>query len=102
MQFPWEPFTVFQLGAITYPQAGDYLDHAPQYKLQLDAEMRSTLDRDYGLVFSAEGPFAVPRIGFKSVVKQLLMARVSDQDRQKFNVTENLMNWPNYYVYVKN
>ena len=101
MQFPQYPFTVFQPGAITLPQAGDYLVLSPQSTLQLDAAMRSTLDRDYRLVFAAEGRFAVPRIGIKTVVKQVLMASLSDQDRQKIIVNENLMNWPDYYVYVK-
>ena len=63
--------------------------------------MQSDLDRDYKLVFSAEGRFAVPRIGIKTVVKQMLISRLSEDDRQKLIANENLMNWPNYYVYVK-
>ena len=63
--------------------------------------MRLTLDRDYNLVFSAEGRFAVPRIGIKTVVKQILISRLPDEERHKLIVNENLMNWPDYYVYVK-
>jgi hypothetical protein len=101
MQFPQYPFTVFQPGPITMPQSGDYLVVSPQSTLKHNAAMQSDLDRDYKLVFSAEGRFAVPRIGIKTAVKQMLISRLSEDDRQKLIANENLMNWPNYYVYVK-
>jgi hypothetical protein len=101
LQFPQYPFTVFQPGSIASPEPGDYLVISPQSTLQQDAAMRLTLDRDYNLVFSAEGRFAVPRIGIKTVVKQVLISRLPDEERQKLIVNENLMNWPDYYVYVK-
>lgn len=104
-QYPQFPFAAFQLGPPPQMQPGDYLVVSPHstrgYDSRYIEQLRS--DMNYTLVFHTESPFAIPRIDLKTWVKYFLVTRLtSSQKSGGVIVNENLWNWPDYYVFVRN
>lgn len=100
--YPQFPFTVFQPGPLPEIRKGDYLVVSPHSTANLDAAYLEQLKKDYDLVFKTDSPFAVPRVTLKTLVKYLMIQRVPTEERSKgMIVSENLWNWPDYYVFIK-
>jgi hypothetical protein len=100
--YPKFPFTVFQPGPLPEIHKGDYLVVSPQSTANIDAAYLERLMKDYDLVFKTDSPFAIPRVTLKTLMKYLIIQVVPTEQRSKgMIVSENLWNWPNYYVFVK-
>ena len=97
------PFTVFQRDEIDAIKSGDYLIVSPQStKINPSENYLESLKKDYDLVFQTRSPLAFPNINLKTLVKYLLSKRMSPAQKSGGAlINENLMNWPNYYVFVK-
>ena len=97
------PFTVFQRDEIDTIKSGDYLIVSPQStKINPSENYLESLKKDYDLVFQTRSPLAFPNINLKTLVKYLLSKRMSPAQKSGGAlINENLMNWPNYYVFVK-
>lgn len=96
------PYTVYQPGPLPRIRPGDYLVVSPQSTKGYDAEYIRRLQKDYELVFHTNSPLAVPSIHLKTWVKYWLSQRLTRE--QKIGgamVSENLWNWPDYYVFVR-
>ncbi len=101
LEYPQYPFSVFQPGPLSEPRAGDYLVLSPHSTKQRGQAFLKGLEAEYDLVFAAEGALAIPRVGLKTLVKQAMLTLLPAERREELIVSENLMNWPNYYVFVK-
>jgi hypothetical protein len=100
--YPKFPFTVFQPGPLPEIRKGDYLVVSPQSTANLDSAYLEYLKKDYDLVFKTDSPFAVPRVTLKTLVKYYMIQRMPAEQRSKgMIVSENLWNWPDYYVFIK-
>lgn len=96
------PFSVFQPGALPEPKRGDYMIVSPHSTKNFDQHSLDELSKNYDLVFHTESRLAVPRVTLKTLVKYLMIQRVPTEDRSKgMIVSENLWNWPDYYVFIK-
>ncbi|MEK7144219.1 MAG: hypothetical protein AAB820_02720 [Patescibacteria group bacterium] len=97
------PFTVFQRDEIDTIKSGDYLIVSPQStKINPSKNYLESLKKNYELVFQTRSPLAFPNINLKILVKYLLLKRMSQAQKSGGAlINENLMNWPNYYVFVK-
>lgn len=95
------PFSVFQPGPPSKPLPGDYLVVSPQSVRNIDKRFLETLSKEYDLVFHTESPFAVPRVTLKTAVKYVLMQGLQMRSNVGFITNDNLLNWPDYYVFIK-
>lgn len=97
------PFTIFQKDKPDKIKSGDYLVVSPQStKINPSKNYLESLKKDYDLVFQTNSPFAFPNINLKTVVKYLLSKRMSENQKSGgVIVSENLMNWPDYSVFLK-
>lgn len=95
------PFAVFQPGTLSKPQRGDYLIVSPHSTKDVDEHYLAALNNDYDLVFHTESRFAVPRVTLKTAAKYLMMHMFPEQKNGGLIINENLMNWPDYYVFIK-
>lgn len=101
-EYPRHPFTVFQRGPLQTVSRGDYLVVTPQTSKFVNAAYLQSLMRDYDLVYQTESGYAVPNISLKTAIKFVIMKlSVSSQINAGFIVSQNLMNWPDYYVFVR-
>ena len=99
---PQWPFTVFQPGPLPDIHSGDYLVVSPHSTANLDAAYFESLHKDYEIVFHADSMFAIPRVNLKMAIKYLLIQGLTSEQRGRgVIVSENLWNWPDYYVFVK-
>lgn len=102
---PQFPFAVFQPGPPPQMRAGDYLVVSPQSTNGYDSRYIDQLQSggDYTLAFHTESPFAIPRFDLKTWVKYYLTRRLtSEQKSGGVILNENIWNWPDYYVFVRN
>jgi hypothetical protein len=100
--YPKFPFSVFQPGPLPEVRKGDYLVVSPHSTLNIDAAYLGRLKEDYDLVFKTDSPFAVPRLTLKTFIKHLMVTRLTPEQKGRgMIVSENLWNWPDYYVFVK-
>ncbi len=97
------PFTVFQNNNFYETKSGDYLIvPAEATAKNITKNYIQSLSKDYELVFKTESPLAFPNLNLKTPVKHLLSKRLSQSQKEKgAMINENLMHWPNYYVFVK-
>jgi hypothetical protein len=101
-KYPDFPFTVFQPGSLPEIQSGDYLIVSPHSTKNLTASYIESLKDKYTLVFMTNSTFAFPSINLKTVVKYLLPKITSSKQKVSgLIMNENLMNWPDYYVFVR-
>lgn len=97
------PFTVFESDVIDEIKTGDYLIVSPQStKVNITDDYLSSLDQDYDLVFQTKSAFAFPQFNLKTLAKYLLSQKIT-KNRESYNVivNENLMEQPDYYVFIK-
>lgn len=100
--YPKFPFTVFQPGPLPETRKGDYLVISPQSTANFDTAYLEHLKKDYYLAFKTDSSFAVPRVTLKTLVKYFMIQSVPTEQRSKgIIVSENLWNWPDYYVFIK-
>lgn len=100
--YPDFPFAVFQPGPLPTPQRGDYLIVSPHSTRNVDQHYLDALGKDYDLVFRTYSRFAVPRITLKTALKFFLTKTAThDMSASGVMLNENLLNWPDYYVFVK-
>lgn len=97
------PFTIFRSDEPDEIKSGDYLIVLPQSaKINPSRNYVESLKKDYDLVFQTKSPFAFPNINLKTLVKEFLSKRMSQSQKSEgVLINENLMNWPNYYVFVR-
>mgnify|MGYP001572833371 CR=1 FL=1 len=97
------PFTVFETNAPDEIKNGDYLIVSPQStRINPTKTYLESLKKDYELVFQTRSRFAFPNFNLKTLVKYLLSKKISKgQKSSGIIVNENLMNRPDYYVFVK-
>lgn len=99
--YPRHPFTVFLKGDLQSIASGDYLIVSPHSVNDVDQRYIDSLAKDYQLVYKTNSRFAVPDFSIKVVIKYLFsqMPWFSNNNRGMF-VNRNLMNWPDYYVFI--
>ena len=96
-------FTIFESNAPDEIKKDDYFIVSPQNtKINPSQNYIQSLKKDYELVFQTDSNFAFPNINLKTLVKYLISKKLSQQQKSGgVIVNENLMNWPDYYVFVK-
>ena len=101
-KYPRHPFTVFQKNSLQTIASGDYLIVSPHSTKNVDQNYLESLARDYQLVYKTNSRFAVPDLNLKAIVKYVIsqMSWSSYKDSGML-VNRNLMNWPDYYVFVR-
>jgi hypothetical protein len=101
-KYPDFPFAVFQPGPLPQVQSGDYLIVSPHSTKNVNNEYIEKLKDDYTLVFRTYGPLAFPRATLKTGIKYLMSKRLTPEQKSGGVIkNENLMNWPDYYVFLK-
>ena len=101
-KYPDFPFAVFQPGSLPQIQSGDYLIVSPHSIKNFDKGYIEKLKDDYVLRFSTHSSLAFPRINLKTWIKYLMLRRLTTEQKSGGVIkNENLMNWPDYYVFIK-
>ncbi len=97
------PFTVFQTDKTDKIVSGDYLIVSPQNtRKDIDKKYLQSFDKDYQLVFQAKSQLAFPNLNLKTLIKYFLSKKLSQSQKAGgVVVNENLMDLPDYYVFVK-
>ena len=100
--YPRHPFTVLQKVGPQTIARGDYLIVSPDSVKDVSGSYLESLKNDYLLVYKTESLFAMPSINLKMIVKYI----ASEMPSSSYNdssmiVSKNLMNWPDYYIFVK-
>jgi hypothetical protein len=101
-KYPQLPLSVYQPGPLFSIQRGDYLVVSPESLRNYDREYIENLKKDYDLVFYTQSPLSIPLVGLKTFVKYLLSQELSPtQKASGVILNENLLHWPDYYVFVR-
>jgi hypothetical protein len=101
-KYPDFPFAVFQPSPLPQVQSGDYLIVSPNSTKDVNNEYIEKLKGDYTMMFRTHSPLAFPRINLKTGVKYLISKKLTaEQKASGMILNENLMNWPDYYVFVR-
>ncbi len=96
------PLTVFGRGPLSPPQKGDYLVITPQSTGDTSKAHRESLVKDYELIFQTKSTFAFPRLTLKTLVKYFLARILPDRQKQQgVLLNENLLEQPDYYVFIR-
>ena len=64
-----------------------------------DSYIASRAD-DYELVFKTQSPLAIPNFDLKALTKYAATA-ILPENKRAFIQSENIAEWPDYYVFVK-
>lgn len=100
--YPKYPYTALQPGKGSPITSGDYLIVSPQSGKNFNKKYFEDLKKDYDLVFYTQNSFSVPRFDLKTFVKYFLSQRMSPaQKSHGVMASENMWNWPDYYVFVR-
>ena len=91
------PFTAFKPGPAENPRQNDYLIVTPQATRDVSGEYLSSLRKEYTPVFQTSSPFAFPDLNLKTFIKYYLLKNSGDA----LVKNENLLNLPDYYIFVK-
>lgn len=97
------PFTVFQNNNFSKEKSGDYLIVPAEASTKnISGGYIQSLSKGYDLIFRTKSPLAFPNFNFKTLVKYFLSKKISpDQKEKGVMINENLMQWPDYYVFIK-
>jgi hypothetical protein len=96
------PYTVFQKDTSDEIKSGDYLIVVPQSSKNTDKAYLQSLQKDYDLIFQTKSKFAFPQYNLKTAAKYFLSKRLSMEQKSKaVIISENLLDRPDYYVFVK-
>lgn len=96
------PFTVFKKDEPSSILKGDYLI-VPPYTISTknaDGKYIQSLKKDYKLVFYTQSKLAFPNINLKTVIKYFMIKSMAGKEKGII-VNENLMQLPDYYVFIK-
>jgi len=98
------PFTIFQNNKFFEISKGDYLIITTDDSTtkNITQEYIQSLSHDYNLIFKTSSPLAVPNLNLKTLAKYFL-SKILDQSqkmKQGLLLNENLMQWPDYYVFI--
>ncbi len=99
-----QPFTIFKVDNFSEMAKGDYLIITPDSTTKnITQDYLESLNKDYDLVFKTKSPLAFPNLNLKTLAKYFLSKILSQSQKIKQGVmiNENLMQWPDYYVFVK-
>jgi hypothetical protein len=95
-------FTVFQKDESDEIKSGDYLIVSPHSTKNASKSYLNFLKNDYELVFQTKSPLAFPSLNLKTLVKYFLSKKLSESQKASgVMINENLMNSPDYYVFIK-
>jgi hypothetical protein len=97
------PFTVFKNTGFYKIESGDYLVVPSEATAKnITRAYIQSLNKDYQLLFRTKSPLAFPSFNLKTPVKYFLSQRLSrNQKEEGVMINENLMHWPDYYVFIK-
>ena len=98
------PFTVFQNNDAYKIQSGDYLIVPSEATTKnITSDYLQSLTKDYKLLSKTSSLLAFPNINLKTLAKYFLSETLSENQKMKqgLMINENLMQWPNYYVFIK-
>lgn len=96
------PFSVFQPGPSPKIEKGDILVVSPQSTKWVDDGYIERLKQDYELISASESPLAVPNITVKALAKYVLMKRDARRGESSgLMASQNIFEWPDYYIFVK-
>jgi len=97
------PFTVFQNNNFSKEKGGDYLIVPAEASTKnISKDYVQSLSREYDLIFRTKSPLAFPNFNFKTLIKYFLSKKISLSQKEKgVMINENLMQWPNYYVFIR-
>ncbi len=98
-----QPFTIFKSNETFEISKGDYLVITPDSDTKnITGPYIQSLGQDYDLIFKTKSPLAFPNLNLKTLAKYILAKRLTpEQKKEGLLINENLMQWPNYYVFVK-
>jgi len=96
------PFTFYQENKAYKIIKGDYLIITPDSVAKnITPAYIESLGKDYDLVFQTKSPLAFPNINLKTLAKYILASRLTQKQKEEgLMVNENLIESPNYYVFV--
>jgi len=97
------PFSVFQNNKFFEISKGDYLIITPDSTTKnINKAYIQSLGKDYDLLFRTKSPLAFPNLNLKTPIKYFLSKRLSQGQKEKgVMINENLMHWPDYYVFIR-
>ena len=94
--------TVFNKNTPDDIQSGDYLVVAPQSQKNITKKYTKLLSKDYDLVFQTKSKLEFPQINLKILIKYIALKRLTaEQKTGGYMVSENLLDSPDYYVFIK-
>lgn len=102
LRIPSIPYTVFQSDEKSQLQSGDYLVVSPLSEKHVGSDLIRSLQQDYRLVYQTHSPWAVPSLSLKAILKYVLSVGLNDKTKSEgFLISENILNWPDFYVFIK-
>lgn len=102
LRIPSIPYTVFQSDKKSPIQSGDYLVVSPLSEKHVGSEIIRSLQQDYRLVYQTHSSWAVPSLSLKALLKYALSVGLNDKTKSEgFLISENILNWPDFYVFIK-
>ncbi len=98
------PYTIFQDNAPQQIKSGDYFIVPSEATTKnITSNYLQSLNKDYALLFKTTSPLAFPSLNLKTLAKYILSQRLSQSQKTEEGliINENLMHWPDYYVFIK-
>ena len=97
------PFTVFQNNNFSKEKSGDYLIIPAEASTKnITKDYVRSLSKEYDLIFKTKSPLGFPNLNLKTLAKYLLSKKISQSQKEKgAMINENLMQWPNYYIFIR-
>lgn len=93
-------FTVFKSDIPDKIKSGDYLIVSPlSTKKDINQNYLTSLKNEFNLVFETKSYAAFPNLHLKTLIKYIISK--NHTSKEKGVVNENLMEWPDYYVFMK-
>lgn len=94
------PFSVFRKTAGDEIKSGDYLVIGPQSYHDVSDKYIEDFLENYTLAFRTKSSFAVPNLDGKALIKYAAV-KFLPQEKRNFLQSENIAEWPDYYIFVK-
>lgn len=101
---PWKVpdlYSVYKDEPTPEIKPGDYLVIPADADMNIDDTYLESLKRDYRLVFRTYSRFNVPLITAKTALKYILLTIFGQHMNDQVIVGRNLLNNPDYYVYIR-
>ncbi len=94
-------YTVYEDGPLPQPRRGDYLVVLADANMRVDENYLSSFEPDYQPVFHTTSRLNVPLITAKTALKYILLTKFIRHVDEQVIVGRNLLNNPDYYVFVR-